>query len=63
MKKLPSLLLAVVSTMLLLVGAARAADSLDPLATSSTPTNFSDSVLDGPGNLCAGGGEEETGPR
>jgi hypothetical protein len=37
MKKLTSLALAVVSTMLLLSGATRAAEKLDPLARESMP--------------------------
>jgi hypothetical protein len=54
MKKIYSLLLAVVSTMFLAVGAARAAGTFDALAHSSTTTGASQSFMDGPAAPCAG---------
>ena len=49
MKKLVSLLFAVVSTMFLFAGVASAAEKFDGLARISSSTTFADSVMDGPG--------------
>jgi hypothetical protein len=58
MKKFFYLLLAVVSTMLLIAGSARAAEKFDTLQHGKiTPT--SDTVMDGPGMPCIGGEDEQ----
>jgi hypothetical protein len=57
MKKITYLLLAAVSTLFLLAGAARAADAFDTLKHGKiTPT--SDTVMDGPGLPCGTGTEQ-----
>jgi len=53
MKKITSLLFAVVSTMFLAVGAARAADKFDSTGHGKT-TLSTDQVFDGPGLPCVG---------
>jgi hypothetical protein len=57
MKKSTSLLFAIVSTMLLAVGAARAAEKFDTQAGKDLSIN-SGSVMDGPGMPCGVPDEE-----
>ena len=57
MKKTPSLLLAVVSTMFLLLGSSRAAEKFDAIGHTAKVTSFSDTVMDGPSLPCLVGDE------
>ena len=53
MKKITSLLLALFSTLFLAVGATHAAEKFDPTGLSNIKkSNFSDTVMDGPGTPC-----------
>ena len=58
MKKVTSLILAVVSTTFLLIGSARAAEKFDTLGQGSIRP-ASDTVMDGPAMPCGGGDDTQ----
>ena len=58
MKRTYSLLLAVVSTMFLMIGSARAAEKFDTLGQSKF-SPVTDTVMDGPGMPCNAHGDDE----